>query len=282
MIVEEVDFSMVEVEDLIAIRNPAYVTGQKGRVVSWNEEFERLTNFRFSEIDDIPCNNLFDCKKRKGDGNYIQVCQSNCEFRTGTDIGTATVLREIWIKSKLVTGKDIRRFVDIYIFPFKSNNDKYALHILIDKGGRHDNEYFEKDLVKGLVDGEYKRSADEEDVWDIRNPAYVTRKDGCMVSWNEELERLTNFKPSEIDHNICCELFKSYQEQSEKCVDVCKPKCIFGTPTGINNAQVLRNIWIKSKSVREENIRRFVDIYIFPFNKYVLHILIDRGRIKRK
>ncbi len=140
---------VVKVEDVHDIRNPAFVVEQQevggGKILLVNDPFTKLTKFKKSDIKDS-CHILFEGHQWQGKNNYVPVCRENCEFRMG-ETKEATVLRNIWIKSKLETEEIIRRKVDIYILPFVSDNKNYALHILIDKKGVHDNKYFEEKML---------------------------------------------------------------------------------------------------------------------------------------
>lgn len=125
-----------------------------------------------------------------------------------------------------------------------------------------------------------------DDVYDLKNPAYVVKDvvgGGCVVAWNGEFERLTNFTPSDIDYKFCHQLFRGLfqHKQTKKWLEVCYEGCDLrreGKPG------VVRNLWINSKDQRGGDIKRLVDVYIFPFetedegkiNKYTLHILIDK------
>lgn len=137
---------------------------------------------------------------------------------------------------------------------------------------------------------------DTEDVYDIKNPAYIVRqmekgkKGGCVVEWNNEFERLTNFEPFEIDNAPCYEIFEGAQRREKKkdYVRICCEDCKFRTSGIVGNAYVLRNFWINSKYIKWSGvkyIKRRVDVYIFPFESerdkgtYALHILIDRGGV---
>lgn len=126
----------------------------------------------------------------------------------------------------------------------------------------------------------------QEDVHHIKNPAYVVRGDSqCVVEWNEEFRMLTNFTPSDIDNNRCyklicgiCEPEWEPEKKSEYLEEICKEDCPVRAK---KDPSVLRNIWINSKDQRGDNIKKKVDIYIFPFlveqDRYALHVLFDQN-----
>lgn len=121
----------------------------------------------------------------------------------------------------------------------------------------------------------------QEDVHDLKNPAYVVREQdsgGCVVEWNEEFRILTNFRPSDIDDKPCYQLICGVQECEDKLQELCKPNC---PVRGKEQPSVCRDIWINSKDQDGQYIKKKVDIYIFPFEekngKYALHILFDKN-----
>lgn len=75
----------------------------------------------------------------------------------------------------------------------------------------------------------------EEDVYDIKIPAYVVKEvenpeGGCVVAWNKEFERLTNFTPMELDDKACNNIFDIYQHKRKDgkpigYEPVCSPNC---------------------------------------------------------
>lgn len=134
-------------EDVHDLKNPAYVVLERdsgGCVVEWNEEFRILTNFRPSDIDDKYCYELM-CGVRECEDRLQELCEPNCPVR---DKCQSSVCRDLWINSKDQDGKDIKKKVDIYIFPFEQENQKYALHILFDKNHTHSYVYFWKRFKK--------------------------------------------------------------------------------------------------------------------------------------
>ena len=155
---KEIELSIIDHEDVSNIRNPAYVIKQgtnegsgDGCIISWNKEFEDMTNFDPVEIDNSPCYELFEstqCREQKSD--FVRVCRKNCEFRTGTKLSVTYVLKNLWINSKLMKRHPaayIKRRVDVYIFPFVAKNHTIcALHILIDRGSVHSYEHFEQHI----------------------------------------------------------------------------------------------------------------------------------------
>lgn len=130
-------------EDVHDLKNPAYVVREGepgGCVVEWNEEFRILTNFRPSDIDDKYCHQLM-CGVQECEKGLQELCKPNCPVRGKEQ---PSVCRDLWINSKDQAGKDIKKKVDIYIFPFHEENVKYALHILFDKNHTHSYVYFWK------------------------------------------------------------------------------------------------------------------------------------------
>lgn len=126
----------------------------------------------------------------------------------------------------------------------------------------------------------------QEYVQDIKTPAYVVKtveggKRGCVVEWNEQFERLTNFTPSEIDYKFCHELFRGikYGSPQQGWVDICCENCNL---RGREKPCAAKDLWINCKDQRGGEIKKLMDVYIFPFeeenNKFTLHILIDRLR----
>lgn len=133
---------------------------------------------------------------------------------------------------------------------------------------------------------EFSGNFRQEDVHHIKNPAYVVRGDSqCVVEWNEEFRILTNFTPSDIDNNQCYKLICGIWEpdwelekKSKNLEEICKVDCPVRAK---EHPSVLRNIWINSKDQCEDNIKKKVDIYIFPFQvkqvRYALHVLFDQN-----
>lgn len=137
----------------------------------------------------------------------------------------------------------------------------------------------------------------KEDVHNLKNPAYVVKEisesdregrrivvGSYVVAWNEEFEKLTNFMPSEISHKQCHELFRGLQEcETNGWCEVCKKECAIREQSG---PAAIRHVWFNSKDQKGENIKRLVDVYIFPFgpegqvNKFTLHVITDRKVIR--
>lgn len=125
----------------------------------------------------------------------------------------------------------------------------------------------------------------QEDVHDLKNPAYVVLKGksgGCVVEWNEEFRILTNFRPSDIDNKLCFELMCGVREHEDRLQELCKPDCPI---MGGGQPSVCRGLWINSKDQDGNDIKKKVDIYIFPFEEknekgkddnFALHILFDK------
>lgn len=132
--------------DVQVIKNPAYVVQQVkegGCVVEWNEEFERLTNFKPSEIDYKYCHELFFGVKFDRPNNvWVNVCEKDCEFRKSTP-SEVHIIEDLWINCKDTKGEDIKKKVDIFVIPFEDDGRK-NLHILINKAEAHSLPYFEQ------------------------------------------------------------------------------------------------------------------------------------------
>lgn len=154
-------YDRVRQEDVEEIESPAYVVKEpkkkqggeedgSGCIVEWNEAFENLTNFVLTDIDNKPCYKLIEAVQQRTDTKtYVSLCLRACRFRTGNDREKSPVsLRNVWINSKDRKGNDIKRLVDILIFPFETDDNIFALHILFDKKRRHEKQYFENDIVK--------------------------------------------------------------------------------------------------------------------------------------
>lgn len=132
--------------DVHYIRDTAYVVKEKeeggkiigGCVVDGNEEFGRLMNFELSELrkGNDPCYKIFDGVQQQGEV-YVQVCHKGCGFRSkGKEREESCVIRNLWINSK-VGHIEIKRLVDVIIFPFDTEENRFTLHILIDKRKAH-------------------------------------------------------------------------------------------------------------------------------------------------
>lgn len=158
----EVNFSDFEQNDVHYIKNAAYVVKEPaeqegggkrvgvGCVVAWNDAFELLTNFLPRDVDEQSCFELIGGIKNEN-GHWVKICSGQCEFRIRAQKGEmqrAGALRDVWINSKDRLGGDIVRLVDIGIFPFKTEGDGFALHILFDKRERHGKKYFYDKIVK--------------------------------------------------------------------------------------------------------------------------------------
>lgn len=375
------------------IKNPAYVVEEEskevkkgsniekiiigGRVIAWNEEFERLANFTPSDIEDKSCHELFravvwndetyaelsitgnlkeefqgeinstfrnkikyshnklgklifkdaltdaekgklgeilkkaslngeeiekilkksDCTKR-----WLQICSEDCAIRK-KDPAKAGVIKKLWINSKDLKGGDIKKCVDVFIFPFMEDGKKCALHILSSREEAYSHRHFSEDLIRktkrSVKIEDIRENVDcsylpikENDVYKIQNPAYVVKaklkkegkeeeekekeekERGCVVAWNEEFERLTNFTPSDIDYKWCDRLFDGCWENNWQQI------CIGDCPIrGMDHPVVIRDFWINSKDQRGGDIKRRVDVFVFPFkreqNIFTLHILLD-------
>lgn len=289
--------------DVHDIKNPAYVVANKNKhVVAWNEEFERLTNF--SPYDIAPpkeCYQLFEGVWEKKE--FLQICSVNCTIRT-LESGRAGVIRNLWINSRDNRDQSIKRKVDVYIFLFEENQEKFTLHILSDKGEVHSNSYFKVlsypvNIGTGInVLNDVVEEVKENDVHRIQNPAYVVKEiteenvkklkekvenlkridnsfkkevnaeagSGCVVAWNKEFGVLTNLTPEDIDWNTCENLIGGMREVGwEK---ICQKNCpIRKQPGQVVLVPVIRDFWISSKDRREREIKRKTDVCIFPFKK---------------
>lgn len=135
-----------------------------------------------------------------------------------------------------------------------------------------------------------------KDVYDIKNPAYVVKQrrkgakpeeGGCIVAWNEEFERLTNFEPLDIDNMFCDKIFEGAQHLGGNTYKrICDPLCEYRTNAKVDTTVVVREFWINSKHAKGSTygyIKRRADVFIFPFIEnsrvYSLHILVDRGGV---
>jgi hypothetical protein len=157
-------------------------------------------------------------------------------------------------------------------------------------------------------------SVRQSDVHEINNPAYVVKavnEGGCIVEWNQQFEQLTGFRPEELDVKYCYQLIDAFEEFQDEgtnyvvelgteqlpdnadkkftnrrfCKAVCKKKCRY-RPNDISKllpTEVVRDIWIRAKDDGHKDIRKLVDIYVFPFkddsnHAYALHVIFDRGQ----
>lgn len=148
-------YKQIHEDDVFKILNPTYVvkakSQERGCVVAWNEEFERLTNFTPYDIDNNSCDVLFEGGILTSDKKWKLKCNEWCEIRNKFETKpneSPTVIKEFWINSKDQRGSDIKRRVDIFIFPFKREDNIFTLHILLDTEIAHDRGYFDQNICK--------------------------------------------------------------------------------------------------------------------------------------
>lgn len=168
------------------VNNPAYVVKEiirekekdgvvlGGCVVYWNEGFERITNFTPSDIDYKYCHDLFrgvrshqlderDEITKKKKTIWFEVCYECCEYRRVTE---PRIIKDFWINCKDTRGGDTKKCVDVHIFPFDTGENKYTLHILINKPGVHSLSYFDKMVQedKGIKVREEQQPQDKDKI----------------------------------------------------------------------------------------------------------------------
>ena len=256
---KEIEYHRFEEEDVYDIGNPAYVVKKvegrdksegkyRGCIVSWNEGFETLTNFKPCEIDNEYCDKLFEGCQWQENGKYVKVCRANCKYYTNEN-QKEVVLRNVWVK----TGGSNWHKVDVYIFPFVEKCKecitplgRFALHLLIDRG----NTMNTIENIK-IKTGESKPDIVKvEDAKYIQNPAFVVEQQevggGKILFVNDPFRNLTHFNKDSDIKDSCHILFEGHQWQGKNnYVPVCRQDCEFRTGK-TNEATVLRNIWIKS------------------------------------
>lgn len=129
----------------------------------------------------------------------------------------------------------------------------------------------------------------------IKNPAYMIDKEGCIIAWNKEFEKLTNFIPKDIDHSRCFTMINAVQQLDDNhYVKICSAECKYRSPTITPiNPFVIEKVWINCKDSKSRDTKHLVDIYVFPFQKseeqiheekaqgsqtpaFALHVIHDR------
>ena len=143
-------------QDVHQIRNPAYVVKEEhkdgcdtGCIIDCNEALVRFTNFSYEEIDKHNCHEVFASFWKDPDTKLWQkVCGEACRLRSGIP----KVARDLWINSKSKKGEEIKRLVDIFVFPYKTEKNKFMMHIIINKNRKPINrDYFERVYAKLLI-----------------------------------------------------------------------------------------------------------------------------------
>lgn len=122
------------------LENPAYLVkenNKKGIIIGYSKSFKDFTKFTYEELCGIDCYSVFDGVQEQIDGGivrYVQICGEDCQYRNREIKAEAWLMKNFWIKAKNRYDEVIRHFVDVYIIPFETNNNRFALHLLIDKG----------------------------------------------------------------------------------------------------------------------------------------------------
>ena len=170
----------IKIRDVQDIRIPAYVVKEikteveieGGCVVNWNPELVEFTNFTPPDLNNQYCYQIFNGIQEERDQSgkcigYIQLCGKECKFRSSKRSSfDARVLRNVWIdciSERGARGKKIKKLVDIYIFPFKTEENTFALHLPIYKGKDMDSNRFNEEVAKkGLkIPSEWTENAEK-------------------------------------------------------------------------------------------------------------------------
>lgn len=265
------------VEDVYDIKNPAYVVKERrkepkqeegGCVVAWNEEFEKLTNFEPSEIDNMPCNKIFEGAQHLGGTNYKPICKPQCQYRVNANVGDTIVLRDFWINSKHWKGLShgyIKQRVNAFIFPFKMGTPEFCESEFVPSKDENEKANNQKEIKKQKATekmGELQKTIKRDYALTLSNTSNV-------IDWLNEL--LTN--PNFFD--VLTKKGSGFSEDVKRLLD---------------KTQLYREgrSFLSLNSDEQNNIKQLNRLLLeqtygekVPKSQkiYTLHILVDRGGV---